>query len=111
MPERVQGRSLLPYLRGEDVAAIHRESVFCEYYNSWTHSNAYGTMLRTPCEKIVVYHGTDQGELYDLQSDPDEFENLWDSVSHKDLKLRMMKQCFDRSVLAMDPLPKRRGPF
>lgn len=111
IPERIQGRSLLPYLQGDENAADHRESVFCEYYNSWTHGDAYGTMLRTSTEKIVVYHGTNQGELYDLQSDPEEFNNLWNSETHKDLKLRMMKQCFDRSVFSMDPTPARRGPF
>lgn len=111
VPERVQGRSLLPYLCGKPESAAPRDSVYCEYYNSWTHHDAYGTMLRSETAKIVVYHGTDQGELYDLQSDPDEFNNLWDSAAHRDLKLEMMKRCFDRSVLSMDPLPVRRGAF
>ena len=111
VPERVQGKSLLPLLTGTHGTEPHRDSVYCEYYNSWTHGDAYGTMLRTEDAKIVVYHGTDQGELYDLNADPDEFTNLWDSVAHRDLKLTMMKRCFDRSVLSMDPIPGRRGPF
>ena len=111
VPERVQGRSLLPFLTGEADPAHHRESVLCEYYNSWTHDDAYGTMLRTTDEKIVVYHGTDQGELYDLKSDPDEFTNLWTSPDHQAMKLRLMQQCFDASVLSMDPIPHRRGAF
>ena len=41
----------------------------------------------------------------------DEFENLWNSRQHTDMKLRLMKQCFDASVLTMDPVPARRGPF
>lgn len=111
IPTRVQGQSLLPYLTGEADPEIHREFVYSEYYNSWTHSDAYGTMLRTSDAKIVVYHGTDQGELYDLKSDPDEFENLWDFPEHQSLKLRMMQKCFDASVLSMDPDPPRLGPF
>ncbi len=109
--ERVQGRSLVSLLTGAVSPDHHRDAVYCESYNSWTHADAYGTMLRTETAKIVVYHGTDQGELYDLKSDPDEFNNLWNSDSHKDLKLRLMKQCFDTSVLSMDPLPVRRGAF
>ena len=27
-------------------------------------------MLRTKNEKIVAYHGTEEGELYDLEADP-----------------------------------------
>ena len=68
-------------------------------------------MLRTTDRKIVVYHGTGQGELYDLESDPDEFHNLWGSPDHEALKLQMMQQCFDASVLNMDPDPPRLGAF
>ena len=68
-------------------------------------------MLRTVNEKIVVYHGTNQGELYDLAADPDEFTNLWDSNEHDAMKLRLLRRCFDASVLSMDPEPLRLGPF
>ncbi len=111
IPNRVQGRSLIPHLTGQADPSRHREHVFCEYYNSWTHHDAYGTMLRTATEKIVVYHGTDQGELYDLAADPDEFTNLWNSDEHQAMKLRLMQRCFDASVFSMDPDPPRLGPF
>ena len=111
VPNRVQGRSLIPHLTGAADPSKHRDFVYCEYLNSWTHSDAYGTMLRTETEKIVVYHGTDQGELYDLESDPDAFENLWHSSDHQPMKLRLMQQCFDASVFNMDPDPPRLGPF
>ena len=111
IPSRVQGRSLVPHLTGDADPAVHRGHVYCEYLNSWTHGDAYGTMLRTTDEKIVVYHGTDQGELYDLRSDPDEFHNLWDDPTHRDMQLRLMKRCFDASVFTMDPNPPRIGPF
>ena len=68
-------------------------------------------MLRTMTEKIAVYHGTDQGELYDLQADPDEFVNLWNRDDHQALKADMMRRCFDASVFGMDPEPPRLGPF
>jgi arylsulfatase A-like enzyme len=111
IPDRMQGSSLLPVLRGESDSSSIRPHVYSEYYNAWTHKNAYGTMFRTETEKIIVYHGTEQGELYDLSADPDEFHNLWGDPSEKDRKLRLMKACFDASVLAMDPEPPRRGPF
>ncbi|MEC8896383.1 MAG: sulfatase/phosphatase domain-containing protein, partial [Planctomycetota bacterium] len=82
-----------------------------EYYNAWTHQRSYGTMLRTEKEKIVVYHGDEVGELYDLEEDPDEFTNLWDDPGHKEKKLELLKRAFDRSVLTMDPTPPRLGAF
>lgn len=106
-----QGKSLGPMCRGEVPPDHHRDHVYSEYYNAWTHHRSYGTMLRTQTHKIVVYHATGQGELYDLVKDPDEFENLWDRPEAADLKLTMMQKCFDASVLSMDPLPERLGPF
>jgi len=111
VPPRMQGRSLLPLCTGEADPRHHRDAVYSEYYNAWTHKRSYGTMLRTESEKIVVYHGTDQGELYDLRRDPDEFDNLWDDATRSDMKLRMMKRAFDVSVLTMDPMPPRLGMF
>jgi hypothetical protein len=60
---------------------------------------------------MIVYHGTDQGELYDLENDPDEFENLWNNRVHAELKTQMLKETFDASVFTMDPTPVREGAF
>ena len=112
VPERMQGRSLHDLCRGEAPADQHRDAVFSEYYNSWSHrGEAYGTMLRTRSEKIVVYHGVDEGEFYDLEADPDEFENLWDEPAARDRKFELLKRCFDASVFTMDPHPPRLGDF
>jgi len=111
VPAAVQGRSLLPLLTGEADPASHRDAVYSEYYNAWTHKHSYGTMLRTRHEKIVVYHGIDQGELYDLDEDPDEFDNLWNRPDRAAMKTRLMKRAFDASVLSMDPMPPRLGAF
>jgi len=111
VPEAMQGRSLLPILQGQQNAAHHRDHVYCEYYNAWTHKHAYGTMLRTEKAKIVVYHGSDEGEIYDLAADPGEFENLWGSDARRDLREHLLQTAFDASVFTMDPLPPRLGPF
>ncbi len=111
IPNRVQGRSLVPHLTGDADPDRHRDHVFSEYYNSWTHKTAYGTMLRTADAKITVYHGTDQGELYDLRSDPAEFDNLWLSSNHVELKADLMQRCFAASIFGLDPEPPRLGPF
>jgi arylsulfatase len=111
IPNRMQGRAMTKLLSGEADAGRFREFVFSEYYNSWTHKDGYGTMLRTTDAKIVVYHGQETGELYDLEQDPEEFENLWDSPEHQSLKLDLIKRCFDASVFTMDPDPPRLGEF
>ena len=111
VPQAMQGKTLLPILAGEQDSTQLRTHVFSEYYNAWSHKHSYGTMLRTDTHKMVVYHGTDQGELYDLKNDPDEFENLWSHPAHAELKTEMLKDTFDASVFTMDPTPPREGPF
>lgn len=111
IPAGMQGRSLLPHLSGQADPSQHRSSVFCEYYNAWTHPRSYGSMFRTQQHKICVYHGIEDGELYDLDADPHEFQNLWHAPEARDLKLQLLKQAFDASVFTMDPLPPRLGPF
>jgi choline-sulfatase len=111
IPSAVQGKSLLPLLQGGDEREYCGDQVYAEYYNAWTHKEAYGTMLRTECWKIVVYHGTNQGEFYDLKNDPQEFFNLWDHPDFEREKQEYILKCFDASVLSMDPDPPRLGPF
>ncbi len=111
IPQRMQGKSLLPMLRGEAETEFVHEQVFAEYYNAWTHGDAYGSMMRTQKEKIVVYHGTGQGEFYDLENDPQEFLNLWEEPLVRDRRNDLLARCFDASVFSMDPHPPRLGPF
>ena len=111
IPTAIQGKTLLPILQGTADPHAHRDHVFSEYYNAWSHRHSYGTMFRTETQKMIVYHGTDQGELYDLKADPNEFENLWHSLDHTALKTDLLKATFDASVFTMDPTPLREGPF
>jgi hypothetical protein len=96
---------------GQQDPTSHRDHVYCEYYNAWTHDRSYGTMMRTADKKIVIYHGIEDGELYDLATDPDEFNNLYHQQEHAELRYQLLKRAFDASVFTMDPLPERLGPF
>ena len=110
LPERMQGRSLLPLLTGD--SEHHRDFVRCEYYDALDlPDGTFATMYRDERYKIAVYHGHDEGELYDLQEDPEEFRNLWSQPQAQALKAALMKRSFDASILAMDRGPRRVGPM
>jgi len=117
IPECVQGRSFRSLLTDSDTSHDFRDGIYSEYYNanpavtSPQQERAYATMWRTRTHKIVVYHGQAFGELYDLEKDPDEFENLWDEPACADVRADLMKQCFDAAVFTMDPLPARTAGF
>lgn len=109
VPDRMTGRSLRAALEGGELVE-EREFVRCEYYSAlsllapgredW--SGSYGTMIRTGRYKLVVYHGVNLGELYDLEEDPGEFDNLWNVSEHAGLRFELMRKSFDQSALNAD---------
>jgi len=112
VPERMHGRSLLPILRGEADPHHHRDAVRSEYYDALDlPDGTLATMCRDRRYKLVVYHGHGLGELYDLEEDPGEFENLWDAAEAQPLKLELIQRSFDAAMLGMDPGPRRVGPL
>ena len=50
----------------------------------------YQVMMRGERYKLVYYIGQDQGELYDLERDPHELWNLWDSTEHRQLQSELL---------------------
>jgi uncharacterized sulfatase len=40
--------------------------------------------------KITVYYNRDYGELFDLQTDPDEINNLWDDPAYANLRAELL---------------------
>lgn len=117
IPHGVQGRSLNPLLSTRHRENQLRDGVYCEYYNanpaktSPHRHRAYATMWRTCRYKVVVYHHSDEGELYDLEKDPDEFHNRWNDAAYRDVRFDMVRRCFAASVFTMDPLPERTAGF
>lgn len=112
IPYRVQGKPLNDLLMGK--TADHRDYVFCESYNTAVNTSQQVesiSMVRTKTHKIAVQHGRPVGELYDLQADPGEHKNLWDSKEHSDLKTEMIKRCFDAAIATIDPVPMRVAPW
>ena len=108
----MQGRSLLPILTGQADPHRHREFVRSEYYDALDLADgSMGTMYFDGRHKLVVYHGHELGELYDLESDPGEFDNLWDAPDAQPLTLDRMRRSFDATVMAVDRGPRRIGPM
>jgi arylsulfatase A-like enzyme len=116
MPERVQGRSLLPILTGQAAPHEHRDFVRCEYYRALNpdapgrqgiFEGTYATMFRDRRYKLVVYHGHPLGELFDLQADPGEFDNLWNDPAHAAVRFDLLKRSFDALAFAVDIGPKQ----
>ena len=111
-PEYQQGKTLLPILNGESTGE-HRPFVRSEYFDALDPhftggTGTFATMHRTRQHKRCVYHGKDVGELFDLETDPWEHENLWDDAAHAGIKNQLLAESFDAHVLLTTDMGSKR---
>jgi arylsulfatase A-like enzyme len=105
VPQRVQGRSLVPLLRGE-AAAIYP----CAFA-------AFGKaqrMIRTDRWKLIQYPKIDRFQLFDLSADPREINDLANSSRHAevlaDLRSKLEAQSLQHSGAGNRPQAKQWPP-
>lgn len=112
VPESMQGKSLLPILTGNASPDNHRDFVRCEYRNAVDLPNqTFATMYRDPRWKLITYHGTSLGELYDMANDPHEFTSLWDIPEYAKVKTDLLIKSFDAAVAAENFGARRSMPY
>ncbi len=75
VPTDMQGKSLLPIFKGEN--AERRRSMYYHYYEfqapHWVVPH-YG--IRTERYKLINYYTINEWEMFDIEKDPDEMDNL-----------------------------------
>ena len=85
VPADMQGRSILPLLRGS-APADWRTSMYYRYYHDPGDHNTRAHMgVRTLTHKLIYFWKKDQWELYDLVKDPAEMNNIYDDPAQKEV--------------------------
>lgn len=106
VPDSMQGRSLWSLLTGQSDANHHKLRVVCEFNDALGSAAiplpSHASMTFDGRWKHIVYHGLDLGELFDLQSDPGEFDNRFDDPSLADLRLELMRTHLDAMMATSD---------
>jgi hypothetical protein len=95
IPAQMQGRSWRPLLEGKPVE--WRKSFFYEYFFERGYTTPTVLALRTDTAKLIQYPGHEEWqELFDVQSDPHEMNNLARDPAQKPFLDQMIKK-FDEA--------------
>ena len=77
IPDDLQGRSLVPLLRGEAPEGW-RDAIYYHYHEyPSVHMVARQVAVRTERYKLIRFYQFGEWELYDLEEDPDELHNVF----------------------------------
>jgi arylsulfatase A-like enzyme len=111
VPAEMQGRSLVPILRGK-TPADWRKSFYYQYYEWPTPHHVrphYGVV--TDRYKLVRFYGTgeDYWELFDRQKDPQELRSVYADPAYASTKVELEKELarLRKEVKAPDEVPPR----
>ena len=92
-PKEMQGKSLVPLLKGEEDA-WDREAVYYHYYEypaEHAVKRHYG--IATKDYKIIhFYYDIDEWELYDRKNDPKEMHNVFYDPDYTEVREEMMQK-------------------
>ena len=111
VPDYMHGKSLMPILSGERSSDDHREFARSTYSETLQGVASFGTMARDRRYKLINYHGTGKGQLFDLEEDPNEHRNLWSDPAYAAVKLRLMEASFDAEAMTTDTGSRRVGRY
>ncbi|MBN1125756.1 MAG: sulfatase-like hydrolase/transferase [Sedimentisphaerales bacterium] len=127
IPPGVQGKSLKDVLT-QDTDETPYDYVYIESVSSGAYAPDYldGSGRRRQTEpghtvdtvtirsrkwRFTVFTGADDGELYDLEKDPDEFNNVFHDPDFASIRSELMTILLDRLSRTRDPLPAKTRPY
>jgi arylsulfatase A-like enzyme len=112
VPPEMQGRSLLPILRGQTPHDWRTAMYYRYYHDPGDHNTRAHYGVRTRTHKLIYFWKKDQWELFDLVHDPFELHNLYAQPGQEQLtatlkaELHTLKQAVrDEDQLANAQLP------
>ena len=108
----MQGRSLLPVLRGRTPRNWRTSMYYRYYHDPGDHNTRQHYGVRTPTHKLIYFWTKDQWELFDLVRDPHELRNLYGQPGQDKLTAtlkaelaRLKRAVRDDDQLANEQLP------
>ena len=108
IPENMQGISMKNKLVTSKKNDFQKPSVISEYNDATSmKGKSRGSMYFDGKYKLNIYHNHNLFELYDLENDPNEFDNLWYKDNLANLKHELTIKHFNSFVRTVDAGIKR----
>jgi arylsulfatase A-like enzyme len=112
IPAEMQGRSLVPALRGRTPSDWRSAMYYRYYHDPGDHNTRAHYGVRTRTHKLIYFWKKDQWELFDLVKDPYELHNLYGepglealTTQLKEQLTKLKRDVADDDRLANDQLP------
>ena len=112
IPAEMQGRSLLPVLRGRTPSDWRTSMYYRYYHDPGDHNTRAHYGVRTRTHKLIYFWKKDQWELFDLVNDPQELHNLYGTPGQEKITaslkaelLRLKQAMRDDDQFANEQLP------
>lgn len=97
VPKDIQGKSMLPALRNDGGKG--REVVYYHYYENGEHAVSPHFGIRNKRYKLIRFYKRVEGwELYDLQKDPQEMNNLYGKKGYKSITKELHQALKDEII-------------
>ncbi len=94
VPGDMQGRSLVPLLRGRRPRDWRTAMYYRYYHDPGDHNTRAHYGIRTETHKLIYFWKKDQWECYDLIADPEEMHNIYTDPSAQKLVARLKEQLY-----------------
>ena len=111
IPDEVQGRSIVPVLKGESDAV--RKAVYYAYYELGEHAVPQHFGVRTKRYKLIHFPWSQEWNMFDLKNDPEELKNIYGNPEYAEVQKHLhdeyqrLREEFDApSYEAFSPKPK-----
>jgi arylsulfatase A-like enzyme len=93
-PADMQGRSLVPLLKGQRPADWRTSWYYRYYHDPGDHNTRAHYGVRTDTHKLMYFWKKDQWEMYDLVKDPDELRNLYNDPAQKEQVAKLKAELY-----------------
>ncbi|MES2006432.1 MAG: sulfatase [Bacteroidota bacterium] len=91
IPADMQGKSMVPLLKGKQKGDLH-DALYYHFYENQEHNVAKHIGVRTNRYKLIFFYEKKEYELYDLEKDPKEMNNLYNDPAYTKLRADMLQK-------------------